>query len=92
MHLVMNNKTETCPFKSVLTWTFYGEAEKFEGGFKKYLAKACGYPRHRAWADHLDMSHLTFCEDYARENGLRICHITDSNHIGFEKKSQDWLR
>mgnify|MGYP006270692353 CR=1 FL=1 len=92
MHLVMN----TVPFNPPFTWSFYGDAQSSERGFVKYLKKACGYPRHRAWADRLDMSHMTFCEDYARENGLRISHITDDAqsglHIGFETKSKDWLR
>ena len=94
MTLVMN--TNSVSFTPPFTWAFHGPAGAFEDGLVKYLKKACGYPRHRAWADRLDMSHMTFCEDYARENGLRISNITTNadgtSHIAFEKKNSDWLR
>lgn len=89
MPLVMN--TNSIKFEPPFSWTFNGDIDRLNDGLIKHLKKACGYPRHRAWADSLDMSYLTYCEDFARENGLRIIDITHNSkggeHIVFGNKN-----
>ena len=89
----MNNQSDTNkldPIDSRFCWLFKGEAEQYEKGFKAYLKKACGYPKHRAWADRLDQSHLTFFEDYARLHSLQITFYNENAEglidVAFEKK------